>query len=142
MSAITEKARALRPIIEKAVGGLSDSDALKAISLYPKWRVGVELTAGERVRFGDKLYKVKQAHTSQADWTPDVAVSLFEEVCEAASGTIDNPIPYDGNMALEEGKYYAQDGAVYLCIRDTGVAVYHPLAELVGIYVEHARGEG
>lgn len=142
MSAITEKARALRPIIEKAVGSLTDNDALKAIALHPKWREGVELTAGERVRFGDKLYKVKQAHTSQADWTPDVAVSLFEEVCETAAGTIDSPIPYDGNMVLEEGKYYAQGGAVYHCFRDTGVAVYHPLTELVGIYVIRVRGEG
>lgn len=39
-------------------------------------------------------------------------------------------------MALENGKYYTQDGVTYLCNRDTGSPVYHPLSELVGLYVE------
>jgi hypothetical protein len=51
-------------------------------------------------------------------------------------GSLENPIPYEGNMALEEGKYYQQSGVVYLCTRDTGVPVYNALKDLVGIYVE------
>ena len=47
-----------------------------------------------------------------------------------------DPIPYDGNMALEAGKYYIQDYVIYLCNRDTVNPVYNPLAELVGLYVE------
>ena len=39
-------------------------------------------------------------------------------------------------MALENGKYYSQDGTTYLCNRDTVNPVYNPLRELVGIYVE------
>ena len=39
-------------------------------------------------------------------------------------------------MALVEGKYYAQAGVVYVCIRSTGAAVYNDLKDLVGIYVE------
>ena len=39
-------------------------------------------------------------------------------------------------MALEQGKYYIQDGVVYRCIRDTGNPVHHALADLVGVYVE------
>lgn len=45
-------------------------------------------------------------------------------------------IPYSGNMELESGKYYSQGGVTYLCNRDTGQAVFQPLADLVGIYVE------
>lgn len=135
---ILDEARTYRAIIEKAVVGLPDADALQAVSLFPKWEVGVFLEAGKRVSHRDKLYRVKNGmgHTTQVDWTPDVAVSLFEEVCESATGTIDSPIPYSGNMVLEAGKYYEQDGIVYLCARDSGVAVYHNLSELVGIYVE------
>lgn len=48
----------------------------------------------------------------------------------------DDPIPYCGNMALESGKYYSQDGKVYKCTRDTGNPVYNALSELVGLYVE------
>lgn len=51
-------------------------------------------------------------------------------------GTLYDPIPYSGNMALENGKYYMQNDVIYLCIRDTGNPVYHALSALVGLYVE------
>lgn len=38
----------------------------------------------------------------------------------------------------EAGLYYTQDGVTYLCTRDTGIAVYNDLSDLVGIYVEEA----
>lgn len=62
--------------------------------------------------------------------------SLFERIDEQHDGSKYDPIPYIGNMALESGKYYSQDGVVYLCTRDTGTAVYNALADLVGLYVE------
>jgi hypothetical protein len=51
-------------------------------------------------------------------------------------GTLENPIPYEGNMVLENGKYYIQDGVTYLCNRDSGNPVYHALKVLIGLYVE------
>lgn len=54
------------------------------------------------------------------------------------AGTKEDPIPYGNNMELEEGKHYSQDGVTYICTRDTGIPVYNPLADLVGIYVEVA----
>lgn len=62
--------------------------------------------------------------------------SLYEKIDEVHTGTAEDPIPYSGNMALENGKYYTQDGQTYKCTRDTGTAVYNALSELVGIYVE------
>lgn len=50
--------------------------------------------------------------------------------------TPEHPIAYNNNMALEQGKYYAQDGVVYRCTRDTVNPVYNDLKYLVGIYVE------
>lgn len=64
--------------------------------------------------------------------------SLYTEVTESHAGTKEDPIPYGNNMELEEGKYYSQDGVTYICTRDTGIPVYNPLADLVGIYVEVA----
>ena len=58
----------------------SDADALNAVAIYPEWREGVSYTTGQRVRFNGTLYKVLQGHTSQADWTPDAAPSLFARV--------------------------------------------------------------
>jgi hypothetical protein len=131
-----EKARTLRPYIVKASASLDDTDALKAKELYDNWEAGKDYIADKRLRFDDDLYRVKQAHTSQSDWTPDIAASLYEKVPEQGQGTLDNPIPYSGNMALELGKYYTQDGVIYLCTRDTINPVYNALADLVGLYVE------
>ena len=83
-----------------------------------------------------KLWRVVQAHTSQAGWEPENAASLWETINETHSGTMDDPIPYDGNMALSAGLYYVQDYVIYLCTRDTGNPVYHALDDLTGVYVE------
>lgn len=77
-----EKARQLRPLIEKAAGSLPDDDALEAVELFPAWATGVSYTANERVSYADKLYRCAQSHTSQADWTPDVTPALWTEVAK------------------------------------------------------------
>lgn len=76
----------IREMIEKASASLPDADAIEAAELFPAWAVGVAYSVGERVRYDGKLYKVVQAHTSQADWTPDKTPALFAEV--AAPGEI------------------------------------------------------
>lgn len=132
-----EKARQLRPLIEKAAVSLDDADALDAVELFPPYAVGVAYTSGVRFRYGDKLYKVLQAHTSQENWKPDSTPSLYAEVEKPGEGdSPDNPIDYNGNMELFSGKYYSQDGVVYRCFRDTGTPVYNSLRDLVGLYVE------
>ena len=75
-----EHARKLRAMIEKASASLTDNDALQAIEMFPVWEVGVEYSVDSRIRYGEKLYKVLQAHTSQEGWEPDKATSLFAEV--------------------------------------------------------------
>lgn len=80
------KAHQLRAMIEKASVSLDDSDALEAVELFPVWQTDTAYTAGIRVRYGDKLYRCEQSHTSQADWTPDQTPALWTEV--AAPGEI------------------------------------------------------
>lgn len=135
-----EEARRIKPYILKGAQSLSDSDALEIKSLYPVWAADTAYTVDTKAQYGDRLYRCLQAHTSQADWTPDAAASLWTVIDEQHEGTYEDPIPYDGNMELFEGKYYVQDEVIYLCIRSTGIAVHHPLSELVGIYVEVANG--
>ena len=114
---------------------VDDNTALRMVEFYPEWASGVAYTTGYKVQRSGKLWRVVQAHTSQAGWEPENAASLWTEVCESHAGTKDDPIPYSGNMTLEAGKYYSQSGKTYLCNRDTGNPVYHALAELVGVYV-------
>ena len=118
---------------------VDDATALRMVAYYPDWTAGTAYAAGDRLVYNGDLYKVLQAHTSQETWLPGAGTeSLYTRIDEQHAGTLADPIPYDGNMELEAGKYYIQDYVIYLCNRDTVNPVYNPLAELVGIYVEIA----
>ena len=127
-----------RLIIAQQINTLTvdDNTALRMTEFYPEWAADTEYTIGYKVQRNGKLWRVLQAHTSQTGWEPENAASLWTEICESHAGTLDDPIPYSGNMALESGKYYMQDGKVYCCTRDTVNPVYNALSELVGLYVE------
>ena len=75
-----ELARKFRKFIELMSENATDEEALDNILAFPKWEVGKEYAKDERIRYEDVLYKVLQDHTSQADWTPDIAVSLYVRV--------------------------------------------------------------
>ena len=100
-----EEAKELRKLIEKAAAGLSDEDAVKGVALSEAWAPGMEYPAAKRLRYENDLYKTRQAHTSQADWTPDITASLYERIPKPGEGdSPDKPIPYRGNMRIELGK--------------------------------------
>lgn len=117
--------------------GLTDEESLQVIDWFPVWEANVELKTGEKISYNGKLYEILQDHTSQDGWEPSInTASLFKEVAiNDTFGTKDNPIEYNNNMALENGKYYIQNNIKYLCTRDTGTAVYNDLAALIDIYV-------
>lgn len=133
-------------LIRQQINTLSvdDATAFRMAAFYPEWESGKAYTAengcpvGYKVVRAGKLWKLRQEHNSQDDWAPGSTgtESLWEEICEQHDGTKYDAIPYNGNMALENGKYYTQAGVLYLCNRDTGNPVYHPLSALVGTYVE------
>lgn len=121
---------------------LTDEESLEVKEMYPEWesKMGQQVNAGEKYQYGGKLWKVLQQHTVQENWKPGEGTeSLYTEVSKGHAGTKEDPFPYNNNMELENGKYYSQDGVTYLCTRDTGIPVYNPLADLVGIYVEIAE---
>lgn len=115
---------------------VDDFTALRMKDFYPEWEPGKTYEEKHKVTRNGKLYKIRQAHTAQLGWEPENAPALFTEICETHSGEPEDPIPYNGNMALEQGKHYIQNDEIYICTRDTGNPVYHALADLVGIYVE------
>lgn len=126
--------------------GLTTKESIEVKELAPRWgveiKVGDTVTKGMRFTYEDKLWEVLQDHTVLSHYYPSInTASLYMEVTENYDeegnelGTVENPIPYSGNMALENGKYYTQDGVTYRCTRDTGNPVYNALKDLVGIYV-------
>lgn len=121
---------------------VDDNTAVRMMAFYPTFDgiIGQTVQQGYKFTHGGKLWRVVQPElTIQAHYAPGAGTeSLYEQVNETHDGTMDDPIPYSGNMALSEGLYYYQDGAIYRCTRDTINPVYQPLSELVGHYVEEA----
>lgn len=105
---------------------LSDEQALQVKDLYPAWEdlVGQALTAGYKLTYNGDLYKVIQAHTAQSDWLPSATPALYGLVGTGVStggehaGTQEDPIPYEQMMVIEQGKYYTQDGILYVGLMD------------------------
>lgn len=113
---LLELAYKYRPYIEKAAQSLDDTSALEAPNLFPKWAEGVVYTKGMRVRYNEVLYSVLLDHTSQADWTPEAAPSLFAKVLIPDENVIpeweqpDSTNPYmAGDKVTHNGKTWVSD---------------------------------
>lgn len=121
---------------------LEDTQALTVKAIYPLWEkiIGQTVRKDYKFQYADKLYKTIQDNLLiQEQYIPGEGTeSLYTVIDETHAGTQEDPIPYDGNMALENGKYYIQNETVYKCTRDTEIPVYNALAEMIGIYVEVA----
>lgn len=139
------RAAELRPMIEAAATSLSDGDAAKAVELFPAWAYPVSYIVGNRVSDGGKLYKCRQAHTSQEGWKPSTTPALWVVIDVAHAGTQDDPIPAARGMEYEYGLYYKdpEDTKLYLCERigeaaGGKIVLQYLPHELVGQYFKEA----
>lgn len=146
---VPEETDAVKPTLEEQIKALAkvqtrtmsltNDEALSMPDCFDSFEelVGQEVSAGRIIRFGDGLWKVRQAHTVQAHYPPSMATAaLYERVDREHAGTIEDPIPYSPPMEIFAGKHYSQGGTVYRCTRDSGQALTHDLSALVGLYVE------
>lgn len=74
------KAKQLRKLIEQLALTLDDETALTGVELFPVWVIDLAYAVDDRVQYSGTLYKCVQAHTSQADWTPDATSALWTVV--------------------------------------------------------------
>ena len=126
---------------------LSNTEALSVKEFYPVWNENsLSINKVDKYQHNGKLYEADQAHTSEANFSPDRMSSIWHVVVEDHDGTLEDPIPYNEElnplwqgMILEEGKYYTQSGTVYKCTRDSGIKLTQNLADLVGHYVEQIK---
>ena len=128
MMTYTERARALRPYIEKASVSLADEDALQAVELFPQWVTGHAYAVDERLQYKNVLYRVVQAHTSQADWTPDITPALF--VVVSLDEWPEFVQPTGAHDAYKKGDKITFEGKHYISLIDANV--YSPTAYPAG----------
>ncbi len=118
---------------------LDDTEAAKLPLCYYPWTTDKAYKVGDRVLCDGKLWKCRQAHTSQENWKPSInTASLWEVIDVEHAGTLEDPIPYDQTMTVYNGKYYLEEGIIYKCISDSGQPLYATCASLVGNYFEVA----
>lgn len=75
-----DKLEALIRAIKTVRETVDDETALDVKDLYPEWQPGTEYEVQDRVLRNEKLYRVEQAHTSQADWPPELTPALYTEI--------------------------------------------------------------
>ena len=127
-----EKARQLRPLIEKAAVSLTDTDALDAVELFERWAVDTAYALDVRVSYQNKLYKCVQAHTSQEGWEPPVVPALWTEVAKPGEIPVwKQPTgAQDAYMKGDQVWYPDVDTTVYESLSDNNV--YSPEAYPAG----------
>ena len=123
MSNLIERARILRRIIENMAKSLTDEEALESVELVQAWDPdGFSYCVRDRVRYDGVLYKVIQTHTSQDDWTPDNAPSLFAEILPGQDGTdIGEWVQPDSTNPYMKGDRVTYNGKTYESTVDNNV---------------------
>lgn len=106
---------------------LPDEQAMEVADLYPEWQEKKAYTVDEILKYGEnadgetQLYKVLQAHTSQADWTPDTATSLFKKVGFTDNGVPVWTQPFGATDAYKKGDVVSYNGQLYVSTVDANV---------------------
>ena len=131
---------------------MTAAEALAVQEFFPIWgeegaEFGKDVPAGFKLRVvegeTDTLYETIQAHRLQETWKPGIETASLYKVVEAGhAGTLEDPIPWKQGMAVENGKYYTDQGVTYKGIRDTGMPMAYDLKDLVsGGFVEVVEEE-
>lgn len=113
-----------RKAVQLFAASLDDEKALEIATIYDEWQAGKAYTVGEFVRYGEnstgdpQLYKVVQAHTSQADWTPDITASLYDAIGLDESGYPIWSQPTGAHDAYNTGDIVDYKGVLYISLID------------------------
>lgn len=105
----------------------TDNQAFIMRYLYPEWSgESVSYKKNDRFMYHDKFYKVLQNHTSQADWIPDTASSLYVEIANPAEEWPEFKQPTGAHDAYNKGDKVTFEGKKYVSLIDANV--YSPSA--------------
>lgn len=100
---------------------LPDNEALEVVALFPKWHYDTVYSAGTKVQYEGKLYKCLQDHTSQKDWTPNAAPSLWAEVLPGQDGKVGQWLQPDSTNGYRMGDVVTHNGKRWKSTADNNV---------------------
>lgn len=123
-----DAARPVRAAMDTAGATLDDATALEAMAVFSLWATGTAYAVDDRIRYGDSLYRCVQAHTSQADWAPDVTPALWVRV--SVEEWPEWVQPTGAQDAYSIGDKVTYEGARYVSLIDGNV--YSPTAYPAG----------
>lgn len=109
-----EETIALREALDNLINNFNDEQAIQYIALYKTWIPNIQMTEGEKYKYGDTLYTVLQSHKSQIGWEPPFSPSLFARIIVSQDSNTyneweqpDSTNPYmKGDRVIFEGKIY------------------------------------
>lgn len=122
-----QRAEQFRRALQKFAASLTDEEAMEIATVYDPWAVGHAYKAGEFCTYGEngvgdpQLYKCVQAHTSQADWTPDVVPALFTAIGLNDQGYPVWSQPTGAHDAYNTGDVVDYNGTLYISTVDGNI---------------------
>lgn len=125
-------AEQFRKALQMFAASLTDEKAMEVATIYDPWQAGKAYAVGEYLTYGEngvgdpQLYKVVQAHTAQADWTPDATPALYAAIGLDASGYPVWSQPTGAHDAYNTGDIVNYNGTLYQSTIDGNV--YSPEA--------------
>lgn len=123
----TQRAEQLRRALQMFASTLDDDAAMEIATVYPAWQVGKAYVIGDIFSYGvngagdPQLYKVLQAHTSQADWLPDTVPALYKAIGIDDSGYPIWSRPTGASDAYNKGDIVDYNGTLYRSLIDGNV---------------------
>lgn len=103
-------------------GSIDATTAAEHADLFTPWAYPVAYKTGQIRRYTDgKLYKCLQDHTSQEDWTPPAAVSLWVAVADPAEEWPEWSQPVGAHDAYNRGDKVSHNGQHYTSDVDANV---------------------
>lgn len=115
---------------------LSNNDTIKYKDYLPDWNdyVGKSLPKDFKFRYNNQPYQTLQyINVVLENQTPNIVYALYAIINEEHKGTLEDPIPYVQQMAIEKGKYYSQYGVVYLAVQNMPTGMPYDLNQIPAI---------
>jgi hypothetical protein len=122
-----QAAEQFRKALQMFAASLDDEKAMEVATIYDPWQIGKVYAVGDFVTYGEnsvgdpQLYKVVQAHTSQADWKPDITPALYVAIGLDEQGYPIWSQPTGAHDAYNKGDIVDYNGTLYRSLNDGNV---------------------